>query len=258
MSAKRVFISYRNTIANGDYINSPLLSQLGECIRHDAPKYKQTLIPPQGAVPQGNLFSPYSLGEFIYQTFLMIDECNKFCILDRDYFTESGELTSIWTEAEYCIWSYYDRSWLLNKHKNKDPYYIVAHPIEGGFNYTHLPLIKLTDFQRTMLRRCALDFDRYSLVPMELPYLKTAKQLMMVCNNCDRKYLVNKKSVPKKDAGHYICECGNVFHLRTDGKYCVCHQEMASPAKKRINIFQAISLLFGQNQEFMKIDISQT
>ncbi len=256
MSAKKVFISYRNTIIDGKYTNYQLLSRLAVCIQHDAPKYKQILLPPQ-VIPQGTLFSPYSLGEFIYRTFLLIDECDKFCILDKDYFTDSGEMTSIWTEAEFCIWSYYGRTGFLNKHKNKDPYYILAHPIEGGFNYTHSPLIELTGFQKTMLRRCALDFDTYLHFPMDLPYLKTAKHLMLICSNCDRKYLVNKKSIPPKGSGRYVCGCGNVFHLHVDGKYCVCHQELSTSSIKKINIFQAISLLFGQDQDFLKVDICQ-
>lgn len=253
--SKGVFISYRNTIADGKYRNSQLLSQLSTCIQHDAPKYKQILLPPE-VIPQGTLFSPYSLGDFIHQTFLLIDECDKFYILDKDYFTEDGNLTSIWTEAEFCIWSYYDRSRFLNKHRNKDPYYIMAHPIEGSFNYTHLPLIKLTSFQKTMLRRCALDFDTHGRIPMDLPYLKTAKRLILICNNCERKYLVNKKSVPNKGEGSYVCSCGNIFHLCVKKKYVVCQQEIASPTGKGINIFQAISLLFGQDQEFIKIDVT--
>lgn len=258
MCAKGVFISYRNTLDNEVYKNKELLFQLRTCIQHDAPKYKQIFLPPR-VIPQGTLFSPYSLGDFIHQTFLLIDDCDKFCILDRDYFTETGELTSIWTEAEFFIWSYYDRSMFLSKHKNKDSYYTIAHPIEGGFNYTHLPLIKLTNFQRTMLRRCALDFDSQGRLPMDLPYLKTAKRLMLICNNCDRKYLVNKKSVPRKGEGSYVCSCGNVFHLcvkeEVEEEYVVCRQEIAPPLEKGISIFQAISLLFGADQDFIKIDV---
>lgn len=248
----KVFISYRNTILNGKYVNYNLVSELAEEIQGQHLNYHCITVGAE-TLPRGTLFSPYDIAEFIYKTFLLIDDCDKFCILDKDYFYENGEMTSIWTEAECCIWSYYERKGFLNKHKNKDRYYIIASLADGGFQFRHAELLQLTDYQNFLLRRCALDFDRTSRVDYSVPYLKRGKKLIVVCDHCKECYLVEKQAIPKMEQQTYRCACGNIMDFQVEKKHFVCRQSMHSDEEKKINIFDAIALLYEKESKYTEI-----
>ncbi|MDE7298679.1 MAG: hypothetical protein K2N94_07595 [Lachnospiraceae bacterium] len=259
MKKVKVFISYRNTIVDNTYKNYNLLQNLVSSLQEQNPSCEFLLLPPE-VIPKGTLFSPYDIAEFIHKTFLLIDDCDKFIILDKDYFQENGNLTSIWTEAEFCIWSYYDRNMRFSRFKTKDPFYTIATPSETGFLFSQNPLYNLSKQQRGLLRICALDFD-YSApgAPYYRPYMKTMKNLIAVCGGCQRLYTVEAKELRKLHTAEAGCSCGNKLHFTIEKKekeYYVCSQTMQSTEPKRINIFEALRLLFEKKPVYEILELT--
>lgn len=245
MKKVRGFVSYRNVITENRYENYYLLRNLVSALEKENPSYEFLFLPPE-MIPKGTLFSPYDIAEFILETFRLIDTCDKFIILDKDYFRENGELTSIWTEAEYCIWSYYNRKGFFNKHKAKDAYFTIATPSEAGFALSQIPLYKLTKWQANLLRVCALDFDNSAphTGQYSLPYMKTLKHLIVMCANCQKVYTVDTKQLRKLHDAEAVCTCGNALKFTIEKKHYICEQTLQSAEPKRINIFDALAQLF--------------
>lgn len=262
MKRKKIFISYRNIKINDRYENYILLNKLVSVLKEENTSCEFLYLPPE-MIPNGTLFSPYDIAEFIYKTFTLIDVCDKFIILDKDYFRENGELTSIWTEAEYCIWSYYGRTGFFNKYKTKDPFYTLAKPTETEFLFSQDPLYNLSKSQRTLLRTCALDFDHTAphTVQYSLPYMKTLKHIMVVCSNCQKVYTVDSKKLRKLCNAQAKCVCGNRLKFKEEymerKKYFVCLQELQSSEPKRINIFDALRLLFEKKSVYENLEIEE-
>lgn len=255
MKKTKVFISYRNIKRNGTYENYQLLLKLKSAL--ETQNYKCQFIPPE-KIPGGTIFSPYDIADFLQLTFTLMDDCDKFIILDQDYFYENGELTSIWTEAEYCIWSYYSRrKEFLNRYKTKDCFYTHAKPSNNEFLFYQSPLYDLSKAQRTLLRICSLDFDHTSLVNYSSPYRRTSKYLMTICTNCQKIYTVEAKKLKKMREASAVCSCGNVFQFGIDKGYYVCSQTASSALPKGISIFDALELLFEKRPVHELLELAE-
>ena len=252
----KVFISYRNTVNNGKFENYDLISDLIAEIKRMNPRCQCITVPPQ-AFPHGTLFSPYDIADFVYTTFILMDDCDKFYILDKDYFYEDGEMTSIWTEVECCIWSYYSRTGLFNRHKRKDDYYTIASNANDMFSFRRTNLIQLSEYQRFLLRRCVLDFDRTSRIDSSAPYLKKRRKLIVVCDQCKKCFLLSRKEIQKEGKGMYQCACGNIIDFHVEKEHIICSQDKHSHKNKTINIFDAIDLLYQDNLEYPEIQLKQ-
>lgn len=248
----KVFVSYRNIVNNGRYENYELLSELIKVIEHEHPGCKCVTVHPD-AFPHGTLFSPFDVADFVNTTFLLMDDCDKFYILDKDYFEEDGTLTSIWTEVEFCIWSYYSRTGVFNKNKRKDAYYTIASFSEDGFSFRHSNLIQLTKFQQFLLRRCSLDFDRTSRVNSAVPYLKKRRNLLVVCDQCKKCSWLSRKEAQKAGKGMHQCVCGNSMYFFVEKEHIICRQEKHSHKNKTVNIFEIIDMLFQKDLDYPEI-----
>lgn len=257
MKKKKVFISYRNTIVNGKPENWELVLQLAAELKGHDPGYEFTALPPE-LLPPGTLFSPYDIARFLWETFNMLDPCNDFILLNKDYFDANGGLTSIWVEAEYYMWSYYNRNMFLGKHNKKPPYYTVMTPSALGFEASQLPLYNLSEQQRMLLRTCSLDFDltdRWSRI-YNTPYRKTMKHLLVVCRNCQRIYMANRDLLKKLKNARSACICGNSFHFFTQEGRWVCSQDSQLAAAKRLDISDALSLLFEKKPAYEMLKLT--
>ena len=249
---KLAFVSYRNTIKDDSFENYEILCKSLPWLKAKWPGYDFKTVEPE-SLPKGTLFSPYDIADFIHTTFNeYIDKCDKFIIFNKDFFDENGNYTSFWTEAEVCIWSYYSRSKWYRIGRNKDAFYTVLTPNDSGFNVSEIPLIELTDGQRRQLRQCALDFDKQPLRPdYSLPYLKTAKNLIVTCNRCASRYMIDRGMVKKHNTYLSRCsDCGNEFHISKDADYVVCKQLTASRQKEAVSIFEMLKLLFEKDPTY--------
>lgn len=257
MKKQTIFISYRNTVVDGKYVNYRLLLTLTSILKEQYPTYEFIFLPPE-MIRQGTLFSPYDIAKFIWETFMLLDSCDKFVILDKDYFNECGELTSIWTEAEYCIWCYYSRKrGMFNKDKSKDPYYTIARLSKDGFALSKSPLYNLSNWQRMLLKTCAIDFDGAAIhgIRATMPYMKTMRNLLVVCENCKKIYIADTKDLDKVHGAEATCICGNSFKFWIENKRYICGQSLRSSTQKRINVFDALGLLFEKKSGYEELEL---
>jgi len=257
MKKKKVFISYRNTIVDGMPENWNLVHQLEAELKSRDPTYEFTALPPE-QLPSGTLFSPYDIAEFLCETFDMLDPCDDFILLNKDYFDENGIPTSIWVEAEYYMWSYYGRNMFLGKHNKKHPYYTVITPSATGFEASQLPLYSLSKQQRALLQICSLDFNlsdpwsrRYNM-----PYRKAMKHLLVICGNCQRIYMADGDRLKKLKNAQSACTCGNSFHFFTQEGRWVCSQDSQLSADKRLDISDALRLLFEKKPVYEMLELT--
>lgn len=146
----------------------------------------------------------------------------------------------------------------LGKHNKKNPYYTVITPSATGFEASQLPLYSLSKQQRVLLRICSLDFNptdpwsrRYNT-----PYRKAMKHLLVVCRNCQRIYMADRDQLKKLKNAQSTCTCGNSFHFFTQEERWVCSQASQLPAAKRLDIFDALSLLFEKRPVYEMLKLT--
>ena len=257
MKERRIFISYRNTIVDGKSVNYKLLSPLTSVLKEQYPTYEFVFLPPE-MIRHGTLFSPYDIAKFIWETFILIDSCDKFVILDKDYFNECGELTSIWTEAEYCIWCYYSRKkGMFNRDQSKDSYYTIAKVSEDGFILSKSPLYSLSNWQRMLLKTCAIDFDGAAIhgIRATRSYMRTMRNLLVVCENCKKIYTADAKKLDILRGAEANCVCGNSLKFWMENKRWICDQSLRSSIPKRINVFDALGQLYEKEPGYEELGL---
>lgn len=256
---KFAFISYRNTIKDDIAVNFNKISEYHWWLEKKWPEYIFKIIPPE-LLPHGTLFSPYDIADFIHTTFYeYLDRCDKFIIFNVDYYKENSIYTSIWTEAEVCMWSYYSRSKWYRVGRNKDDFYTILTPCDNIFQVSKDPLIKLTKRQRLQLGQCALDFDKQPLRPdYAWPYLKTAKNLIVICNRCGSRYMLDK-GIVKQDCTYLsrCSKCNNEFHFSKDRNYVVCSQPDAPNRNNVTSIFEMLELLFDKEPRYPLLELNE-
>lgn len=259
---KLAFVSYRNTIKDDTFVNYEILRKFLPKLKARWPEYEFITVEPE-SLPRGTLFSPYDIADFIHTTFNeYIDRCDKFIIFNKDFFDEEDNFTSFWTEAEVYIWSYYSRSKWYRVGRNKDAFYTILTPTDSEFrefNVSEIPLIDLTDGQRLQLRQCALDFDKQPLRPdYSWPYLKSAKNLIVICNQCNHKHMVDK-GIVKQDCTYLsrCSNCHNEFLFSKYRDYIVCSQPEAPTRNNVTSVFEMLELLFDKKPRYPLIELNE-
>jgi hypothetical protein len=249
------FLSYRNIPSQGKYPNYELAGKLVNYLVQNIKCDGCTTIPPE-AIPPGTLFTPYDVARFLHLTFLYLDGVDHFIILDKDYFS-NGQTTSIWTHAEYLMWSYYDRDMFLGSHRRKDKFYTVATPDPRDSSIFHLsqqPLLALDEFTRYLLRRASTDFNSPG---SHTPYSKFAHQYLFLCNSCGTGNLIAKKTIQKiiKENGTArCCECHTSFTLSKSGEYFVAGQTQPRTGNVQSDITFILELMVENKSPFPVIN----
>ena len=255
MKKTHVFLSYRNIMRDGQYVNYEILKKLISQLSEKNPGYIFDKLAPE-VIPRGSLFSSYDVADFLHKTMLILDDCNEFYILDNEYLNSEGYFSSIWTEAEAYIWGFYDRDMFLSPHKNKEKFYNFVHYENNEFIYSKKPLLKLTPYHINLLQIASSDFDKtkYPGRPdYSSAYLKNSKIYFIVCDNCKKMYITEKIKRKSKEYFQrtFICpHCENRLVLNFNGKYLVCEQEKHSNMINELSIFDTLELLFGNKNKY--------
>lgn len=260
MKKTYAFLSYRNIIRDGEYVNFEILRKFVAAVKRQNPEYVFLTIEPE-AIPRGTLFSSYDVAEFLNNTMNLIDKCTKFYILDNDYFNSEDNFSSIWTEAEAFVWSRYDRDMFLSAHKNKEKCFNIIHHENDEFHISTKKLLKLSEYQTRLLQVASLDFDktRYPGIPdYSWPYLKNSKIYFIVCDDCKSVYVTekieNKKHINFQKT-FFCLKCNNKLDLEFKDGYLICNQENHSGKINNLSIFDALELLFGNQNKYMVIKL---
>jgi len=245
------FLSYRNVQNHGNYPNYELAGKLANWLIQNQKCDKLITVPPD-AIPSGTLFTPYDVAGFLHLTFLYLDDVDHLIILDKDYFL-NGQPTSIWTHAEYLMWSYYGRDMFLGSHRRKDKFYTVATPDPKDSSIFYLsqqPLLTLDEFTRYLLGRASMDFNTLGA---RSPYSRFAHQYLFLCNSCGTVNLISKKTIQKiiKESmvGHCY-ECRNSFTLIQSGEYFVSGQNQPRTGKVQSDITFILELMVENKSPF--------
>ena len=260
MKKKYAFLSYRNLLTKGEYLNFKILRMFVTVVKEQNPEYVFLTIEPE-SIPRGTLFSSYDVTEFLNKTMSLMDKCTEFYILDNDYFSSEDKFTSIWTEAEAYIWSRYDRKMFLSTHKNKENFFNIIHYENSNFTITNKKLLNLQAFQSRLLQIASLNFDRtkYPGVPdYSLPYLKKSNIYFIVCDNCKAVYITEKIKNRKQlnSQNTFVCPiCNNRFELEFKDGYLTCNQEKHSHHMYNLSIFDILAYLVDDNAKYPVIKL---
>lgn len=253
MKKTHVFLSYRNIIQDGKYVNFEILKILASKLKEQNPGYIFETILPE-AIPRGTLFSSYDVADFLNKTMTLMDQCHEFIILENDYFNSEGYFSSMWTEAEAYIWSRYDRDMFLSTHKNKEKFFNIVHYENGEFIISKMDLLKLSPYQNKLLQIAALDFDmspRPGMPNYSSPYLKNSNFYFVVCDNCKSVFITEKIKNNKNFEKMFSCaNCNNRLQLEFKDGYLVCNQEKHTNIINTISIFDTLELLFGNKDKY--------
>jgi hypothetical protein len=242
-------------VKDGEYVNFEILKRLAAYLKEQNPGYIFETILPE-AIPRGTLFSSYDVADFLNRTMVLMDKCNKFFILDNDYYNSAGYFSSIWTEAEAFIWSRYDRDMFLSTHRNKEKFFNIMHYENGEFSASRKELLKLASYQNRLLQIASLDFDktpRPGMPNYSMPYLKNARIYFIVCDNCKSVFVTEKIKNNKHEDFQKVfscSDCENKLALEFKDGYLVCNQEKHSAAMNRMSIFDTLELLFGNENKY--------
>lgn len=244
------FLSYRNIQNRDKYSNYELAGKLVDWLAQNGKCHECITIPPE-AIPSGTLFTPYSVARFLHLTFLYLDSADHFIILNKDYFLD-GEPTSIWTHAEYLMWSYYGRDWLSGRHRRKDSFYTVATPDSRDssiFRLSQKPLLALDEFTRYILGRASM----LNSPGAPIFHAKFAHHYIFLCNSCGTSNLIEKKTIQKfirENRAGCCCECRNLFTLQQIGEYFVAKQQQPRTGKIQSDITYVLELMVESKSSF--------
>jgi hypothetical protein len=206
-----------------------------------------------GSIPLETIFTPYDVAKFLYTTFIFLDESDRFIILSSDYFS-GDQFTSVWTEAEALMWSYYDRDMFLSAHHRKEKFYTIATPDSDNsrFNLSRKNLLNLDEATNALLVRAAMDFaPRIHQMPpsySELSYL-----YVFSCNNCGANSLITKEVIKKsiRESKIRYCQCGNSFRFYKVREYFTAQQKQERNIKQQsIKVAFVLRLLFSDRSPF--------
>lgn len=252
------FLSYRNINIGGNYPNYALVQNLAGDLEKKGYGSFGT-IPPE-AIPPDSLFSAYSVAEFLSHTFTILDSIKHFVILDSYYFEANGELTSIWTEAECCLWSYYDRNMLLSPYRKMDKFFIIASPSPTGnqFQYREHSLLELDDQARVLLKTASMDFQgglHGGGRSMQQFYKKFSHLYVLTCYGCDKTTLIDATILGNrsKQQKPYMCKCGNQIHVKHQSNFYTAKQD-AKRKRKALSLFQIMALIYGNESPFSIVE----
>lgn len=207
---KLSFISYRNVrTENQTYPNFDKAILLSRHLISEKFCDDVRIAPPEYFLPEGALLSPSDIINFIKVTRSNINECNYFVILKDDYFIyqEKYVFTSMWTDAEVCLWQY-------NEIKGLVVY--VASDEKSGFWKEELKVKPLDYETHRILTRIFVNLDpgRHTV-----PYKwgKYCNYRLLACKNldCKRYFLINSNRIKEHHQGGTVMSCpfhcGNTF-----------------------------------------------
>jgi hypothetical protein len=242
-------------MTNGRFVNIELLNELLPAFVKSHGECEFVTVPPL-AVPANTIFSPYQIAEFMQTTFMLMDNCTMFALLDKDYFDTNGDCTSIWTEAEIAIWSYYGRDMIFSKHRKKERRILAISSENGTYAEREMGLPILNRTQMNYLNICSTDFAPH--LPGRPDYSKEyrnkwAGYYIIICNRCKKVVRSNRQTKPisqinVEDLSIGQCTCGNKMLFSVAGEKVlrfVCDQQTSSLRPKPLNIFDILALFFS-------------
>lgn len=236
------FLSYRNIRdESNDYPNYELALRVVDLLEETKDCNTCITIKPE-AVPYGTLFSPYDIVRFLNVTFIYLDSKDHFVILNKDYF-EDDKFTSVWTQAECLIWSYYGRDMFLGQHNNKDKFFTLATPDiedETTLSLSEKPLLELDEYTRYVISAAS-----FHNTPNRRMYSKLAYLYFFTCEECEESSLISEETIKEYIENNKKCSCPNCnsrFTLSQEGEYFV-----AQPSDRTTDIISILDLLFAKN-----------
>lgn len=210
------FISYRNISTDSrTYPNFDKAIRLSRHLVSEEFCDDVRIAPPEYFLPEGALLSPSDIINFIKVTRDNINDCTYFVVLKDDYFTlkensDNAAFTSMWTEAEVCLWQY---------RAGKELVLYVASEEGAVFIKEMLHINPLDYGTHRILARIFVNLEpgRHTV-----PYNwgKYSNYRLLGCRNpdCKRYFLINTNKVKEHYQGGTTMSCpfhcGNTFTFK--------------------------------------------